>query len=199
MVTRPKHILSTLKFDKIRLESNRSFDPNDAKWMHFAIASSYFWRKHDDMVGTSATPNKTIDYIEYIINEDLQKKFDATKAEFKRKGISADQIMAFHATKPEHVDSIIRSNLDHRKFPMKNGRVHGEGNYFSEYPAFSLKYGHGLILFDILPGREYSGRSQPIPSGFESKKIGTNAEGYGQQLVIANNEQFVPRYVIHLK
>ena len=129
----------------------------------------------------------------------MQAKYDAKKAEFIRKGIPANQIMAFHATKPDKVDSIIKSNLDYKKFPVKNGRVYGEGNYFSEYPAFSLKYGSGLILFDILPGREYSGSSNHILSGFHSKKVGANKEGYGEQLVITDNAQFFPRYVIHLK
>ena len=197
--TRPNLLFSTKRFERIRIESNRTFDPNDPKWMHFAIATSYFWRKHDAMVGTSATPTKTIDYIEYIINMDLQAKFDAKKADFTTKGIPANQIMAFHATRPDNVDNIIESNLDYRKFPMKHGRVHGEGNYFSEYPAFSLKYGSGLILFEILPGREYSGSSIQIPSVFQCKKVMANTEGYGEQLVITDNAQFFPRYVIHLK
>ena len=124
---------------------------------------------------------------------------DAKKAEFVGKGILAGQIMAFHATKPENVNSIVETNLDYRKCPVKNGRVYGEGNYLSEYPAFSLKYGSGLILFDVLPGREYPGSSNHIPSGFDSKKIGANTEGYGEQLVITDNAQFFPRYVIHLK
>ena len=196
---RPNLILSSKRFEKVRLESNRTFDPNDAKWMHFAIAASYFWRKHDAMFGTSATPNKTIDYIEYVVNMDLQAKFDAKKVEFTRKGIPADQIMAFHATKPGHVDSIIENNLDYRRFPATHGRVHGEGNYFSEYPAFSLKYGSGLILFEILLGREHSGSSNYVASRFDSKKVKANAEGYGEQLVITDNAQFFPRYVIHLK
>ena len=45
------------------------------------------------------------------------------------------------------------------------GQKHGPGNYFSEIPNISMAYGSGLILFRVLPGREYQGGDLDIPSG----------------------------------
>ena len=187
----PRSISSAKQYEKIRLDSKRKYDPNDPKWTHFMIAAAHFWRKYGAMGGHA---NKQIDYIEYVVNQDLQRKFDDKKAEFRRKKIPDQQIMAFHATNPANIDSIIKSNLDHRKYGGLHGRAHGDGNYFSEYPAFSLRYGNGLILFEILPGNE-----NPALGPVQCKKVAADSEGYGQQLVITDNAQFFPRYVIHLK
>ena len=163
--------------------------------MQFMIAAAHFWDRHDAMVGGGRSGTKReIDYIDYVVNQDLQQKFDAKKAHFRSSGIPDHQIMAFHATDPSNIDSIIRTNLDYRKVGAAHGRAHGDGNYFSEYPAFSLRYGSGLILFEILPGNEH-----PALGPVQCKKVAADREGYGQQLVITDNAQFFPRYVIHLK
>jgi hypothetical protein len=47
------------------------------------------------------------------------------------------------------------------------GQAYGPGNYFSEFPDVSLPYGQGtgLILFRVLPGKEYEGAIKDIPPG----------------------------------
>ena len=48
------------------------------------------------------------------------------------------------------------------------GQAYGPGNYFSEFPDVSIPYGrgtNGLILFRILPGKEYEGSTNDIPAG----------------------------------
>lgn len=50
------------------------------------------------------------------------------------------------------------------------GQSHGPGNYFSEIPDVSMSYGSGLILFRVLPGKEYQGSILNIPSGAKLTK-----------------------------
>ena len=78
---------------------------------------------------------------------------------------------------------------------------------FFRFPDVSLGYGQGLIVFKALPGNEYVGPSMDSHYGqnakFQSKKLQTsdtspNASGYGDMLIIANNEQFVPYCVINM-
>ena len=136
---------------------------------------------------------KTIDHIEYVVNRELQEKFDAKKAEFGRSGIPDKQVLAFgRRLKAEDVDDITRNNLDYTKHQQHFDGGLGDGNYFHEYPRSG--FGDVMILFEILPGREYeSGVKDPIPNGYQSK----NDPGYCR--MITDSAQFFPRYVIHLK
>ena len=137
---------------------------------------------------------KTIDHIEYVVNRELQEKFDAKKAEFRRNGIPDSQILAFgYYLKAEDVDDITRNNLDYTKHQKHFNRPLGDGNHFWEYPW--SEFGDVMILFEILPGREYeSTGKEPIPNGYQSKKWGLTA-----YRMITDGAHFFPRYVIHLK
>ena len=77
-------------------------------------------------------------------------------------------------------------------------QAHGPGNYFSEFPDISMGYGDALILFRVLPGKEYTGGGSKPPD-FHSKKVGGNAEGFGDMLIVEDSAQFVPYAVYHLK
>ena len=79
-----------------------------------------------------------------------------------------------------------------------HGKVKGNGNYFSELPDFSLKYGkdEGLILFRVLPGKEYlSDGPEDYPDDYQCKKVMPDKEGYGQHIVIRDSGQFLPLYI----
>ena len=89
---------------------------------------------------------KEVDHVEYIVNKKLEEKFISKKNDFKGKKIPHEEVRAFHGTNPSNIDSILKNNLDPHR-PAKNGRAHGDGCYFSEFPDFSLNYGAGLILF----------------------------------------------------
>jgi hypothetical protein len=49
-----------------------------------------------------------------------------------------------------------------------------------------------------LPGNEYEGPIKDIPVGFNTKKVGRNAEGLGQQLIIKDSAQFLPYAIYEL-
>jgi hypothetical protein len=205
-----------MSWERIRLDPSRTFDTKNPKHWQFQLAEFHLKNKMMDMAqmmaqamaqanrGAAAlasvigqAANKNIDFIDYIDNKRLQAKFDAKKKDFSRRRIPDGQIYAFHATLPSNIDSILRDNLNYSK--TAHGRVHGDGCYFSEFPDFSLRYGQGLILFEVLPGKEYLGLELRVPHGFNCKKVDANAEGRGQQLIITDTDQFIPRYVYHWK
>ena len=82
--------------------------------------------------------------------------------------------------------------------PNINGQAYGPGNYFSEFPDVSIPYGQrgsggiGLILFRILPGKEYEGETRDIPPGFNTKKVQGDARGFGHMLIIKDSDQLLP-------
>ena len=83
-----------------------------------------------------------------------------------------------------------------------NKQNFGPGNYFSEFPDVCIPYGrgtNGLILFRILPGFEYEGPVNDIPSDFNTKKIRGNNDGFGEILVIQEPNQFLPYAVYELE
>ena len=128
------------------------------------------------------------------------------------------QCYAFHGTGKENVKSICQNNLN-----VISRCVYGYGYYLSEYPDISQSYGAGLLMFKVLPGNEYLGTDHYSHYGpnaqYQSKKLTSykpygikqmdllytggkileQTKSYGFELIIADNEQFVPYCIIHLK
>ena len=179
-------------FSKKNVKPSRTVDTSDPSDIEFRMVESHFLRmirKHPN------GQDKKISSIDFVQNGTLQKKFDDKQAEFKRKKIPGDTIFAYHGTKPENIDSILKTNLN-----RKVGQAYGPGYYFSEFPDFSLGYGQ-LIVFKVLTGKENTGPDSKAHTGpnprFQSRKVQATGE-YGQILVIDNTEQFVPYCVLHL-
>ena len=135
------------------------------------------------------------DEIYIVQNSVLEARFDAMKAKLLAKG-RGNEILAFHATALQNIDSILRNNLDPNRSPT-HGRAHGNGCYFSEFPNVSASYGNSMILFRVLPGKEYKGPGTLPQSGYDSKKVSEDRDGYGQMLIIQNAAQFLPAYVFY--
>ena len=186
---------ATKPFERIRIEPQRQIQPGDVKAKLFHEAQGIFSQLQSQY---NSGLRKEIRYVEVVVNDHLERKFEVKKAEFTRRGIRDHEVYAFHATDVGNVDSILRKNLDPNR-RVAHGRVHGDGCYFSEFPNFSLKYGNGLILFRILTGKEYNGPAMQIPSGYQSKKVKANLAGHAQQIIITDSDQFVPRFVYHFK
>jgi hypothetical protein len=104
-------------------------------------------------------------------------------------------VLAFHGTKNDAVENILNENLQSQYWKRS---LHGNGNYFSEFPDTSMGYGDALILFRVLPGKEFIGQNKKW-DGFDSKKVGGNTEGFGDMLIIENSDQFVPYAIYHFK
>ena len=69
---------STLnRFERIRLDPSIKLNRNDPNLKHFNTAVSYFLKSKDEgeREGYNMT-KKTIDHIEYVVNRELQEKFE---------------------------------------------------------------------------------------------------------------------------
>ena len=135
--------------------------------------------------------------IEFVINPELQRKFEAKKQEFKQKNIPDTIIYAFHGTGKENVKSICQNNLN-----VISRCVYGYGYYLSEYPDISQSYGAGLLMFKVLPGNEYLGTDHYSHYGpnaqYQSKKL-TSYEPYGiKQMDLLYRMSVLPHYVVNL-
>jgi len=137
--------------------------------------------------------------IDFVKNSYWQQKFENKKAEFREAKIPDVEIFAYHGTPPENIRSICKSNLNRIKRTSQ-----GVGYYFSEHPEFSLGYGSGLLMFKLLPGLVYVGPDKfgmhiGSSAKYQSKEVkAIGGELHGNQIIIANNEQFVPYCVIHV-
>ncbi len=189
--------VSSKDFDVIKIKPTRNFDPNNVKDNLFRIAESHFLR----LAGSRGASCK-IRHVQFVQNKALEAAFEDKKREFKQSTIPSHEVLAFHGTAAENIDSILKKNLDPGRGGRAHGQAHGPGCYFSEFPDVSLGYGNGLIMFRTLPGNEYVG-SSACPNKFNSKKVASgtraNTQGYGNMLIIKDPAQFMPYFVYHLE
>ena len=194
-------LCSNSSFEKIALFPSRKVDNEDPKQFLFKMAQGHFLdMKNKAMKKGVRFDFREIRMVEYIVNKELDKKFNAKKKEFEQLGLPHEEVYAFHGTDSRNIDSILRNNLDPNRVAT-NGRAHGHGCYFSEFPDVSFRYGNGLILFRTLPGHEYVGKLLQIPKEYQSKKVicGFGDTNYGDMLIIQNPDQFMPYFVYHLQ
>jgi hypothetical protein len=169
----------------------REFNMDDPLEFNCKSAESHFLQ----MLKRSGGPITEIESIDIVFNKKLQEAFDRKKLKFKKEKIPEKEVYAFHGTARQNVANILKENL---QLSFARRQAHGPGNYFSEFPDTSMGYGDSLILFRVLPGKEFCGSSVKPPD-FNSKKVGGNAEGFGDMLIIEDSSQFVPFAVYHLK
>ena len=114
----------------------------------------------------------------------------------------------FHGTAVANVDSILRENLSLELSSEQQGkegkRLFGKGIYFSQYPAVSLIYGNGLILFKVLVGNCELFTPKPlseqpeIPEMFDSREVRA-VDGSSVINVVKEPSQVLPYCVVQLK
>ena len=73
----------------------------------------------------SAGSSYKIEHIDFVRNKGLEDAFEAKKAEFKNKKIPCHEVLAFHGTSPQNVDSILKKNLDPA---LHKRQAHGPGD-----------------------------------------------------------------------
>ena len=188
---------STDTFTKHHLLPKREVDPNDFLDYHYRMAESQFLRLMNRTRG-----NMKIISIDYYHNPDLISKFDATEKEMAAKYGKKKQarpVFAFHGTKPDNVEQIMKENF--RLDKIKRA-AYGNGIYFSEFPDISIGYGTGLLLCKVLPGKSYrcdQSFSGSLMDGFDSHIVRPRSEEQdrGEMIVINNPDQILPCYVIN--
>ena len=178
-------------FERKKFVDRRNINISDPYYHDFVKAAAHFLKIQQ---------NRKIESVDIIKNGRLENHFNSQKLLFQTQGVPDNEILAYHATDYSNVDSILKNNLDPNR-AAAHGRRFGNGCYFSENPNFSLNYGKALIVFRVLPGKEYVGSrsSDLMGSKFHSKKFSEDSDGYGEQLIIINPRQFLPAYVIESK
>ncbi|XP_028413718.1 NFX1-type zinc finger-containing protein 1-like [Dendronephthya gigantea] len=180
----------------------RTVNFQDPFEMYYSFAESHFRRMAAKGNPPLTAQQAKISSIDIVINNVLETKFQATKRKFQAQGIPDREILAYHGTAPNNIQSILQNNL---QLSFARRQAYGRGNYFSEFPGISLGYGHGLLLCRILPGKEFVNTSSSnIPVGYNSKKVlltgqpaGAAANANGEMIIIDNSDQILPFYVIH--
>ena len=186
---------------KISVEPSRNQNVSDPSQAHFIKAKAIFYRLQKVYGHNSSTLQiKSVDFVVYSNHFPLKVRFEEKKKELEEINLT-EEILAFHGTDISNVESILNLNLDPHRSP-KHGLLYGRGCYFSEFPDFSRKYGEGLILFRVLPGKEFEDETADetwIKRGYHSKKVRANKDRYAEQIIIQDQSQFLPYYVYHFK
>ena len=188
-------------FNKISVEPSRNQNVSDPKQAHFMKAEAIFYRLQKMYGQKSSTLQiKSVDFVVYSNDFHLKIRFEKKKMELEKVNLT-EEILAFHGTDISNVDSILNLNLDPHRSP-KHGLLYGKGCYFSEFPDFSQKYGKGLILFRVLPGKEFEDETDDdtwMQKGYHSKKVRANTDRYAEQIIIQDPSQFLPYCIYHFK
>ena len=138
---------------------------------------------------------KTIKAIKYIENESLRCRFNSCKSYFLSRGIPNGERLVFHGTSA-NIDSIIKNNL---KLSHCKRFAHGYGIYFSEFPSISQGYGMHLLLCRVMLGNPYQDSGHKIPEKFQSKIVRPNEVGKANMIVIHNEDQILPAFIVELE
>ena len=118
--------------------------------------------------------------VDVVYNKTLQDKFEKKESEMEEKNC----LLLFHGTRQMNIEPILKENFDLSK--MVNGRMYGNGVYFSECPEVSLGYSQdfkSLILCKVLVDKNCK----------EVKK----GDSRCWAIVVPDVDQILPKYVIN--
>jgi len=159
------------------------------------IAESRFHRMM--AMSNISSQSYKIDCVDLLKNQKLWDKFTTKQEEFRKAGKNSKPLMIFHGTPGQNIDSIVKDNFTVEK--IANGRVYGDGVYFSECPEISIKYSAGtnqLLLCQVLLGNTTTGK---LGQGFDSTEVTRRDTGEQRcyAIVVPDVDQIYPCYVIH--
>ncbi|KAK2704524.1 hypothetical protein QYM36_016801 [Artemia franciscana] len=185
--------LST-KFQVHEILPSRSFDSSNELDYHFRVAEAQFRR---------FCKTREVTKVTYVLNPKLESEFAKTLKQFQKKyGVNSEEakpILAFHGTPVEsNIQSILQNNFQSSYIKQT---AYGYGHYFSEFPDIALGYSKNvkaLILCKVLAGRSQDVTSRVnIAEGYDSNRVDKDALGRGKMIIINNDKQILPRYVVH--
>ncbi|XP_065051269.1 NFX1-type zinc finger-containing protein 1-like isoform X2 [Rhopilema esculentum] len=184
---------------KHRLNISRSVDTTDPLEIHYRIAESQFFR----LLQRSGL-RRRISSIDFFTNPKLDDKFKAKQKALKSKNDPSDYIFAFHGTKEENVEKIMKDNFRMDLIAKNTGNPgqYGIGIYFSEEPDVCFHYDEALLLCKVLPGKCYDVatedvKGKPLKKDFDSHGALKCQDGYYKIVVVANEDQILPCYYIN--
>ena len=155
-----------------------------------------------------ANPEDAVSSFDFIKNPGLEELYVKQKEIFRKEGRETREVYLFHGTAVANIDSILEENLSPDFTPKHQGeekkKVFGEGIYFSQYPAVSLMYGNGLILFKVLLGNcelftpKPLAKQPEISEIFDSREVRA-VDGSSVIHVVKNPMQVLPYCVVQFK
>ena len=139
-----------------------------------------------DSYTQSKYPLKEIVSVGIIVNLNANRMYEEKASECKANGWKFTEVYAYHATKPENVDSIIKNNLDPHRVGAAHGAYFGNGCYFSEHPSFSFVFSQEtMFIFKLLLiEKQYT-------------KVEPDKKGFCRELVLNDASLFKPQFVLH--
>lgn len=186
---------------KKTLLPSRHVNISDPLEAHYMFVESRFLRMLNKIKGTKV---HTITSIDFYVNPNLKACFEMKQLEFQRKyGVNnpeAKPIFGFHGTKS---NQIVANIMNFNFKPSLSGKF-GAGVYFSEQPAYTFGYGgtNHLVMAQILPGRvlecfDNNMKATLCTPGYDSHGGYKTRDGHFQEIVIFEQDQILPYYVIH--
>ena len=152
-----------------------------------------------------ANPHNAVSIFDFVKNQSLEEAYIRQKEMFRNEGKTIREVFLFHGTAVANIDSILRENLSLEHSIEQEGkerkRLFGEGIYFSQYPAVSLMYGNGLILFKVLLGNcelftpKPLSKQPEIPEIFDSREVRAS-DGSSVIHVVKKPSQVLPYCVV---
>ena len=196
-ITVPSTLLGSSGYKKIELENKR--EASDPVGIHYKLAAYAF---HGLLDRPQYQGPRKIKKIFYHSNTVLEMKFQMEQQFMRSKykgSTESEFVLAFHGTpNPENIDKIVRENFRMDKIKRT---AHGHGIYFSEFPEVSLGYAGSnlkLLLCQILPGHSHEEDCRSSACCCDSHRIGKQADGRGQMIVMFNTNRILPCYELHL-
>ena len=153
-----------------------------------------------------------IERIDFIAHPKLFSDYEEEVEKFKRQNKSVNEKLLFHGTHATNLNKILDDNFKITADPVSRKKVnmYGEGIYFSDFPAKSLRYGEALLLCKVILGTEEvvqlgckpTTSDEYFHQNFNSRKMVNSLEkkdGPANIYMIPNPHQILPCYVLYLK
>lgn len=183
------------KMTIFKLTLSRLSKFGDVGEFHYRYAESQFLR----LMGGQAYH---VTQVDYVVNPPLVKKYQAKQEEFREDGKDTSHILGFHGTSEEGIDGIIKANFSVGKLGAYTGDkgFYGAGIYFSEYTSTSLGYNRAsrMLLSKVLIGKQFQCpglmMGAPLKKGYDS-----HLSPCGTEVVIYDNAQILPCYIVHFE
>jgi len=183
------------KLTIFKLTLSRLSTFGDVGEFHYRYAESQFLRL---MGGQSYH----VTQVDYVVNPPLVKKYQAKQEKFRQEGKDTSHILGFHGTSEEAIDGIIQTNFSVAKLGAYTGDqgYYGAGVYFSEYTSTSMGYNRAsrILLSKVLIGKQF--QCPGLMMGAALKKgYDSHLSPCGTEVVIYDNAQILPCYIVHFE
>ncbi|CAF3381973.1 unnamed protein product [Rotaria socialis] len=143
-------------------------------------------------------PHAIIELIEQVQNPNMQRLYEAQKTQIEqnhpRRG--ANEMLLYHGTKSDQVNSILENGFDDRYF--KNDGLFGRGAYFADDPSKSHEFtDKEEVLKVVLLTKVLMGKMFEVDGNLEPSTIPMNSAQIGYDSTKGKAKTTQPEYVVY--